>query len=301
MSELVELVDDGLGEGNTSTSPRPNKKRKLNRISPSKRWIIVLNNWTEDNLVELVDSFQQAGMSYILGKEIAETGTPHLQGYVESETTFRPMEKFGTWKFKPHWEKCKGNQKQNLDYCSKDGDYVTNFKMPRKLQLPACDLPWQKDIIEMVKSEPDDRSIYWYWSDKGNIGKTTFGKYLCVNHNACLLSGKGADVRNGALTWKNDKGTYPDLCIFPIPRSFNSDYLSYEAIENVKDAFFYSGKYEGGTVCDPCPHLIVFANFEPDRDKMSEDRWHVVNIDGQGPGQKNCPVFDLPITAVGSG
>lgn len=42
---------------------------------------------------------------------------------------------------------------------------------------------------------------------------------------------------------------------------------------------FYSGKYEGGMVVGNNPHLLVFANIEPDTKKMSDDRFIVQNID----------------------
>lgn len=273
---MAQLAQPQMEEGNTKPPPKK-------RISASKSWCFTHNNYTENELAQVVTDFEQAGCKYVIGKEVGENGTPHLQGFVEHATKFRPMEKF-KWEFNPHWEKCKGTAAQNVEYCTKDGDYKTNIKMKRKLTFPPMDRYWQKDILSIIKLEPDDRTIYWYWSESGNIGKTTFCKYLSHHHNACCLSGKGADVRNGALTWKKDKEAYPELCVFPIPRSFNSEYLSYEAIENIKDAYFYSGKYEGGTVCDPCPHLFVFSNFPPDTSKMSIDRWVIKNIDDAEPG-----------------
>lgn len=41
---------------------------------------------------------------------------------------------------------------------------------------------------------------------------------------------------------------------------------------------FYSGKYEGGMVCGPSPHLCIFANERPDLIKLSSDRWKVFEI-----------------------
>ena len=166
-------------------------------------------------------------------------------------------------------------------YCAKEGDYklYNGAKLPREIKFPVMDKDWELEVLDIIKTEPDDRTIYWYWSENGNLGKTTFCKYLTVKHGAIPLSGKGADVRNGVCTYLKDKGETPELCVFPIPRSFSSEYVSYEAIENIKDMYFYSGKYEGGAVCGPCPHLFVFANFAPDESRMSADRWCVRNID----------------------
>lgn len=275
--KMDQMVPDGSEGGNTTTPSEPKKFR----ISPSVRWCFTHNNYTEEEVDQMVQDCERLNMKYVMGREVGPKGTPHIQGFVESgdgKTKFRPMETF-KWPWNPHWKKCKGNKIQNANYCSKDGNYRTNIKIRKKLTFPPMDKDWEIEVLDILKNEPDDRTIYWYWSKEGNIGKTTFTKYLCVNNDACLLSGKGADVRNGALTWLKDKGYYPDLCIFPIPRSINSDYLSYEAIENIKDACFYSGKYEGGTVCEACPHLFVFANFPPDEARMSSDRWVIKNID----------------------
>lgn len=137
---------------------------------------------------------------------------------------------------------------------------------------------WEKEILEKIKEEPDDRTIWWYWEPEGLAGKTQLCKYLTVHHGAIPVSGKGADVRNAICTHLKDTGTCPDLVVFPIPKCYNLEYLSYEALENVKDMYFYSGKYEGGVVCGPNPHVFVFANEEPDYSRMSSDRWKVVEI-----------------------
>ncbi|WP_445779375.1 hypothetical protein, partial [Shewanella sp.] len=115
-------------------------------------------------------------------------------------------------------------------------------------------------------------------SKGGNKGKTSFCKYLTVKHGAIALSGKAADMRNGVIDYQKTNGFLPELVLIPIPKSFNTDYLNYEGIENIKDMYFYSGKYEGGQVCGNPPHLFVFANEPPDTSKMSLDRWKVIEI-----------------------
>ena len=32
--------------------------------------------------------------------------------------------------------------------------------------FPEMDLWWEMEILEVIKNDPDDRTIYWYWSDK---------------------------------------------------------------------------------------------------------------------------------------
>ena len=113
------------------------------------------------------------------------------------------------------------------------------------------------------------------------IRKTTFSKYLVAKHGATLIAGKANDVKNGIVTYvKENGGRTPELVVFPIPMSFDTmSFNMYEAIENIKDMFFYSGKYEGGSVCGNCPHVYVFANMPPDTTRLASDRWNIVNID----------------------
>jgi len=40
-----------------------------------------------------------------------------------------------------------------------------------------------------------------------------------------------------------------------------------------------SGKYQGSVVSFETVPVVVFANFYPDKGKLSEDRWDIHNID----------------------
>lgn len=263
-------------EGGNTISP---SKRSV----PSKRWTFTYNNYDETAMETLERVFRQHDIEYIFGKEEGESGTPHLQGYLEAPLKIRPIEKLKLDR-SIHWERAKGNRKQNVTYCSKDGCYVHSATMkprrPLKLLTEEELYDWQRELLGLISEDPDDRTIHWYWSMEGNIGKTTFGKYLFARHGATILAGKGADVRNGVVEYsKRNDGDTPEFVIYPIPRSYAAEYVSYEAIESVKDMFFYSGKYEGGAICGNCPHVLVFANHPPDTSKMSVDRWNIVQID----------------------
>jgi len=277
VTSVVEQME--IGGGNT--------KLHQKRVSQGKRWCFTYNNYPKEALEQMELNFKKAGLEYIFGVEVGDSGTPHLQGYIESQVKIRP-DQLGLSR-KIHWEKAKGNRKQNVVYCSKDGDErhskACKPKEPVRILRDEQLRPWQKGILAAIEQRPDDRTIHWYWSSAGETGKTTFCKYLTHKHGAIPISGKGADVRNGICTYMaaND-GDTPDLVVMNVPRCLEGQdrvYVSYEALENVKDMYFYSGKYEGGVVCGNCPHLYIFANFPPETEKMSADRWVIVNIDDE--------------------
>lgn len=260
-----------------------NTKTPTETINPAVKWCFTFNNYTEQDFDEFVPKVEYLCKRYIISHEVGElNNTPHLQGYVEFKKKRRPKNLFNE---KIHWEKAKGSAMDNYLYCEKEGNVRVKHGWPPEY---ACRKPevlqetqlrvWQKKIIEDIREKPDDRTIYWYWSKNGNLGKTTFTKYLVIRHEATILAGKGADVRNGVVEFVKQKGFTPHLVVYPIPRSFNNEYLSYESIENIKDMLFYSGKFEGGMVCGNCPHVVVFANEPPDCSRMSVDRWKIFEI-----------------------
>lgn len=261
----------GSGEGGNTISPSPQ------RISPSVRWSLTLNNFTECDVGSMVTCFNAEAKYAIVGKEVGEGGTPHLQGYVEFKRKLRPLSL--NLPKGIHWEKSKGNRESNYTYCTKDNDIAIAIGVPKPIKLIENLYWWQKEIIEEIKNDPDDRTINWIWSEQGGVGKTSFQKYLVIKHNAIVLGGKASDCRNGILEFHKKNGNTPNLVCINVPRCFNADYVSYEAYENIKDMIFYSGKYEGGMVCGNCPHLFIFANFSPDVEKMSDDRWRIKCID----------------------
>jgi hypothetical protein len=79
-------------------------------------------------------------------------------------------------------------------------------------------------------------------------------------------------------SYKKETKKYPKIIIFDVPRA-NIDHINYDAIESMKNGCFFSGKYECAQVLMNSPHIIIFANSEPQRYNLSMDKWHIVEID----------------------
>lgn len=264
MSEIVPIVPKDDGKlGNTK------------QVSPAVRWCFTLNNYSSEEESDLKAICSNSSKYYIWGYEIGDEGTPHLQGYIEFKKKCRPKSVIPNDRI--HWEKCKGNKESNFNYCSKGGHYFINGKLVKPLKLITNLKPWQEELMNKLNKEPDDRTVLWYWEDKGNIGKSCFCKYLCAKHGAIIVSGKLDNMKNAILKYFNDNGFYPDIVIFDVPRT-SMDYVNYTGIEEIKNGCFYSGKYEGGMVLMNSPHVLIFANEEPNIHAMSKDRWDIVQI-----------------------
>lgn len=244
---------------------------KTKKVNPAKHWCFTYNNYKEEKFKELCSKFSKIEAKWIIGKEIGEQGTPHLQGYVEFPNKVRPLSIIEDKNI--HWEIRKGTREDNLIYCSKEGDYYGNLKPKPKLKiLEESKLKnWQKDLIKIIEKEPNDRTIHWYWETKGNTGKTTFSKYLCHKYEAVPLEGKKNDILYCAAEFESN------IYIWDLERTME-DYVSYGALEKIKNGLFMCAKYESKPIIRNPPHIIVFANFKPDENALSKDRWNIVEI-----------------------
>lgn len=269
-------------EGNTNLQP-VKEKRKTRDITPSKKWCFTLNNYDDDDVIKMIDYFKSLDIEYIIGKEHSASGTPHLQGYVELKKKSRPsMFKGLPFKWnKAHWEVARGTTWDNIKYCSKEGFFFTSFDTkdyaPYTIEIELY--PWQQRLFDMIQTHPDNRTINWIWEPVGGRGKTVFQKYCYLKTKRCIvLSGKAEDMKNGIIQYEQKNGYVPRCVFVNIPR-VNQNHLSIAGLESIKDMFFFCGKYEGGMVCGPSPHVFVFANEPPNELDMSQDRWNIINLD----------------------
>jgi len=100
-------------------------------------------------------------------------------------------------------------------------------------------------------------------------------KYLVVKHGALpCIGGKFGDIMNLVFNQDMEKS---NIVIFNIPRGHKA-LVNYAALESVKDGMIVNNKYETGFKVFNPPHVVVFANFPPDRTHLSEDRWVVEEL-----------------------
>jgi len=271
----MSIVPDSSGEGVILNNPSP--KTKPQQAPARKNHFFTYNNYREDEIEPIVQVLKKFAYKGKIQSEIGSNGTPHLQGMIWCKKKHRDTE-FKLPK-QIHWETLKDTDNVR-DYCGKDDTHDGKFRIswgfPAELKLITPDKWWQLEILEILKTEPDDRKVHWYWSVEGGVGKSQFAKYCVVKEN-CLFfeEGKKADIMH--LIFEAPEERLRQM-IIDVPRD-NGNNISYKSIESIKNGLIYSSKYEGGYKYFNSPHVIIFANEPPQYERLSRDRWIVKQID----------------------
>ncbi len=274
MSDSEKVPSVPREEGNTKAS------------SPCYNWCFTWFEPSDDKKIVLTTVLKPLCKILVFQEEKGESGRAHFQGVcsLKKKQRFTAMKKILEG---AHFERCKSLKKSIL-YCQKtEGRISEPFVIGVKIKVQVKDplsnrvlYPFQKTVLDIIATEPDDRTIHWFWEKNGNVGKSSLCKHICLNYpgQVIIVNGKQSDMFNGILSFNESVGNFPTIVLIDIPRSM-SDYVSWGGIEKIKDGLFYSGKYEGGMCVFNCPHVICFGNSSPNIDKMSHDRWKINKLD----------------------
>lgn len=293
------IIEDNVLKSGTKSLEQPDFPKN----GKGRFWSITSFVHTREEIMELVKKSRATIISQGWNTEICpETNRQHEQGYVEYKNPVYWSSVQKTF-LGAHIERAKKVEALKK-YCEKEDTRKPGTKPMKTVRKPLEDplegkelYDWELEILEMIKQKPHDRKIYWYYSKHGMAGKTMFAKNVCIRYRdaAIVLSGGAKDIKCGVA--KHFERWDLDIAMFIFTRSVE-DYVSYEALEAVKDGLFYSPKYESSMVIMNTPHVIVFANFHPTLENkdgkltLSPDRWVIKNInnddddDEEGEGEK---------------
>lgn len=142
---------------NKWTEPKPKQR------AATRHWVFTLNNYNEhdDKGAWLPDSEY-----WVIGKEVGENGTPHLQGYVVFMDRLRlaQIQKYHPTCARCHWEEQSqfSTPKQASDYCKKGGDFLEHgewyieFTQCAPTELQSSDDNSDYSTDELTESEDED-------------------------------------------------------------------------------------------------------------------------------------------------
>ncbi len=294
--------EDDEGDQKKKKRKKP-KKQQLNKKAMC--FFFTENNPTGESVVRILNlphidkwAFQE--------EKGGVKGVPHLQGCVtfSHRRTINKLRK--ATEGRVHWEIAR-NIEACAEYCTKldtrngriwihgfdtkgvRDERKKKIKKPKqKPKLVVVDpmdgltpYHYQRRIIDLIKTtcKPGSRKIYWFWSQKGNIGKSALTKHLCIKYGTLIIGGTWKDAFY-AITQKVIAGVDPKAIVFDLPRN-QGNKISYTAIEGIKNGLFFSPKYESGMCVFNTPHIVIFANEAPNMWKLSEDRWIVKQLDDE--------------------
>ncbi|AEB60990.1 replication associated protein [Barbel circovirus] len=127
------------------------------REQPVKRWCFTLNNPTAEERRHIQQIITADSVDFaVIGNEIGDSGTPHLQGFLNMKTKRR----LGTMKkwfnARAQYEAAKGTDLQNDEYCTKGGDTYLRIGEPGK---ERCRNDLQKAIDVVKRSSGSMRAV----------------------------------------------------------------------------------------------------------------------------------------------
>lgn len=233
-----------------------------------------LNNYTEDDiqsftLGEWVDSAKYL----VYGLETGESGTPHVQGYVEWTTPWT-MKRLKKLNERIHWEPRKGTAQEAAEYCMKDGDYVefgtisnpgkrTDLDNVSRLVLakgsikdiaaayPETFIKYHKGIKALQISQYDDRKdkpyVEWRHGLAG-AGKTRMPIEKHASHY----------IKDGTIWW--DNYSQQEAIIID---DFDGKW-PFRDLLRLLDRYKYQGQIKGGYVPINSPFIYITCEHPPE-------------------------------------
>lgn len=131
------------------------------KTTRSRGWCFTLNNYTDED----VSILSQGGTSpqdvvyLVFGKEVGDSGTHHLQGYLHTKTVKSFKQAKAIISDRAHVEPRKGSVKQAIEYCCKDGDVIEFGDRPNQgkrtdLETVANSIIKGKSISDVAMEHP---------------------------------------------------------------------------------------------------------------------------------------------------
>lgn len=255
----------------------------------SRNYCFTINNYTPEDLEKLHSLGSELSNHHFLifGLELApETGTKHLQGYIQLNDAqrFKYLHKYFALKrnnklFKFHIEIANGTPEQNIKYCSKDGDFyqygtpVSQGKRTDMIEIKECIKENPKDINKIIDERANNLQqlkfaqsiqpiylthrdpshppkVYWIFGSTG-VGKTSL--IYRTFSDVCSVS---------SPRWAGTGYNQNDVLLFDDIREFD---MSFNDLLKITDRFPYTLEKKHGQIPLNSPFIIFTSPYSIDR------------------------------------
>lgn len=250
------------------TAPLPTTARRLTG------WCFTLNNYASHEL----EAIKAIDCKYlVIGFEVGECGTPHLQGYIHFKTNQRFAYVKRVLGSRCHIEPAMGTVLQNFEYCTKDGNFWEKGERPLT-KGEASKKAWA-NILEHAKSGDHE----WLENNYPRV-------WVQLSHKLQSLQQPETTILDGELEhewWVGPTGTGKSRTLWELyPKHFQKDtnkwwcgyrYQPVVAIEEWSpknectgsflkiwaDRYPFTGQIKGGSLERIRPQkLIILSNYE---------------------------------------
>ena len=132
---------------------------------------------------------------------------------------------------------------------------------------------WQQELYADLAKPADTRSVIFCVDTVGNTGKSWFAHYYCSIHEDAqvLLPGRKIDMAFALNPLSR-------VVFIDAPRSKQGEYIHYDFLEDMKNGYVFSSKYESHAKRLGRVHVVVMMNEGPDMNKLSMDRYDIRHI-----------------------
>ena len=165
--------------------------------------------------------------------------------------------------------------------CAKYPNFVTQLivdtiNVPKVQPHPLR--PWQQELNNILRLPPHQREIIFVVDRKGDAGKSWYVNYhmdLYAN-SINILPGKKADMVYAFMSMLT-----PNLRVVFVdaPRSKQGEFIQYDFLEELKNGSVFNTKYQAQMLRFMLVHVVVMMNEHPDMEKLSADRYHIINVE----------------------
>ena len=213
------------------------------------------------------------------------------------------------------------NLESMKDYCTKETEFILpeysgkiykhewdmNFldRKPRLKKVLESPFPWQEFLeTNILRKNPDDRTVDWIIDPIGNTGKSSFARVYISKEVTDGIFMKIDNLDRMELSLIKKIETYrskyykdPKVLLFDFPRASDiSKVLAATALmEDAKCGYLestFGGTHKEIQIGDI--HIIVFSNSCPDLSVLSVDRWRLWTLSGADYGNVIWPVAVSP-------